>query len=406
MALLAVPFEPSYTALRNLRQKIHKHTTTSVNLTLPNRPQDLFTDSNPYLDGAIGMLSDSTAFLYDDDAPWAIRVAEVKRGVDRVDAKVDEVKTQVDEVKTQVDEVKTQVDEVKTQVDEVKTQVDEVRTQVAEVKTQMKSMDERLTAQVDDVRASLRNHTAIQLNSLRKWLGDSMEPVSAPVQVNGSWKYTVGEGFPERVKDFWKLTLHPTVLIKLARHYSVQGWDRWKRATSRDTDVTCYMELEDAVTAHPYKCLMQLAMKWGLQYSALERPRTPLQRQGLGKRKAETDNGSRRVRAREDHGSDSTTGSESTSSQDVDDQGSQASRVISVQMRVPAHTEGRYGDLIERMIAAADRPERQRDPPEDPYGGYVLGWRIESSTTTERRRNRMRHSNGRSVHTSELQGRH
>jgi len=109
MAPSAVPFEPSYTALRNLRQKIHKHTTTSVNLTLPIRPQDLSTDSNPYLDGAIGMLSDSTAFLYDDDAPWAIRVAEVKRGVDRVDAKVDEVKTQVDEVKTQVDEVKTQM---------------------------------------------------------------------------------------------------------------------------------------------------------------------------------------------------------------------------------------------------------------------------------------------------------
>ena len=80
------------------------------------RPQDLSTNSNPYLDGAIGMLSDSTAFLYDDDAPWAVRVAEVKRGVDRVDAKVDEVKTQVDEVKTQVNEVKTQVDEVKTQM--------------------------------------------------------------------------------------------------------------------------------------------------------------------------------------------------------------------------------------------------------------------------------------------------
>jgi hypothetical protein len=75
-------------------------------------------------------------------------------------------------------------------------------------------------------------------------------------------------------------------------------------------------------------------------------------------------------------------------------------------MRVPACIEGRYGDLIERIIATADRPERQRDPPEDPYGGYVLGWRIESSTTTERRRGRMRHSDGRSVHTSELQGRH
>ena len=78
----------------------------------------------------------------------------------------------------------------------------------------MKSMDERLTMQIDDVRATLRNHTAIQLNSLRKWLrkwlGESIEPVLVPTQVKGSWKYTVGEGFPSRVKDFWKLALDPT----------------------------------------------------------------------------------------------------------------------------------------------------------------------------------------------------
>ena len=82
MAPSAVPFEPSYMALKNLRHKVYKHTTTSVNLTLPIQPQDLSTDLNPYLNGAIGMLSDLTAFLYDDNAPWAIRVAEVKRGVD------------------------------------------------------------------------------------------------------------------------------------------------------------------------------------------------------------------------------------------------------------------------------------------------------------------------------------
>jgi len=82
MAPSAVPFEPSYIVLRNLRQKVHKHTTSLVNLTLPIRPQDLSTDSNSYINGAIGMLSDSTAFLYDNNAPWAVRVAEVKRGMD------------------------------------------------------------------------------------------------------------------------------------------------------------------------------------------------------------------------------------------------------------------------------------------------------------------------------------
>jgi len=169
-------------------------------------------------------------------------------------------------------------------------------------------------------------------------------------------------------------------------------------------------------------------MGWGLQYSLLERPRTPLQRQR--KRKADTDNGSRRVRAREDQGDDSATGSESTSSQDVndqgspqdvddqgsprdvDDQGSQPSRVISVQLQVPTNEERR--NLVEWLMAAAEREDRRghgrrvtpSNPPEDPYDGYVLGWRIDSPTTTKRRRNRMHHPDGRSIHTSELQGRH
>ena len=84
------------------------------------------------------------------------------------------------------------------------------------------------------------------------------------------------------------------------------------------------MELEDAVAAHPYKYLRALAMTWGLQYSVLKRPGRS-QQEGLvrhQKRKAETNNGSRRIRAREDQGNDSAEGSESTStsSQDVDDQ--------------------------------------------------------------------------------------
>jgi len=69
MALSAVPFKPPYTTLKNLRQKVHKYTATLVNLTLPIRPQDPFTDVNPYLDDAIGILSELTAFLYNDKAP-------------------------------------------------------------------------------------------------------------------------------------------------------------------------------------------------------------------------------------------------------------------------------------------------------------------------------------------------
>ena len=164
------------------------------------------------------------------------------------------------------------------------------------------------------------------------------------------------------------------------------------------------MELEDAVTAHPDKCLRALAMSWGLQQTALEqlgepsrqegRRRRPFRQEGrLGKRKADTDNGSRRVRAREGQDNDSATGSESASSQDVDndDKRSQQSRVVSVQMRVPSHLEARYGDLVERLMAAAadeDRRRNHRGPQEDrePSEHTRLEWRGGSFTTTERQR--------------------
>ena len=70
MALSAFLFKPSYTALKNLRQKVHRYTSNfSLDFTLPTRLYDLLTDLNPYLDGAIGILSNLTAFLYNNDAP-------------------------------------------------------------------------------------------------------------------------------------------------------------------------------------------------------------------------------------------------------------------------------------------------------------------------------------------------
>src|SRR6266699_2716859 len=120
MAPLAVPFKPSYTALKNLHYKVHKYTVTLVNLTLPIRPQDPFTDVNPYLANAIGMLSESTAFLYDDKALWAIRVIEVKSevlaAIDKVNVKVDEVKAEVIELKIDVAELKTDIIRIKTKI--------------------------------------------------------------------------------------------------------------------------------------------------------------------------------------------------------------------------------------------------------------------------------------------------
>ena len=139
MALLAAPFELSYMVLKNLRQKVYKYITTAlVNLTLLIWPQDLFTDVNPYIDDVLGMFSDSTSHLYDEDAPWAVHVMEVKKGVERVDAKVDEVKTKVAKIKTEVAEIKTKVAEIKTKVTEIKTKVAKIKTKVTIIKTRMK----------------------------------------------------------------------------------------------------------------------------------------------------------------------------------------------------------------------------------------------------------------------------
>ena len=59
------------------------------------------------------MFSNLTAYLYDDDALWAVRVMEVKSevlaAVDRVDIKVNKVKMDVVEFKTDIVEIKMEI---------------------------------------------------------------------------------------------------------------------------------------------------------------------------------------------------------------------------------------------------------------------------------------------------------
>ncbi len=55
-------------------------------------------------------------------------------------------------------------------------------------------------------------------------------------------------------------------------------------------------------------------------------------------------------------------------------------------MRVPAHTEGRYGDLIERLMAAAAAKERGYREYREPSEHTRLEWRVESTSSDRRRR--------------------
>ena len=116
--------------------------------------------------------------LYDDNAPWAVRVVEVKKGVERVDTKVDEVKAEVAEVKAQVDEVDKKV---------------------VEIKTEIKLLEDRLESQIDNVRSGVNNGMAIQLNSLWKWLNDPIQPVLASVLVEDRQMFIVAADFPTTV---------------------------------------------------------------------------------------------------------------------------------------------------------------------------------------------------------------
>ena len=81
---------------------------------------------------------------------------------------------------------------------------------------------------MDDVKLSLcnqlenlYNYIVIQLNSLRKWLGDLIEPILAPTLDKDRLRYTIGKGFPSWVKDFQRLVLDPTTLLKLIKYYLV-----------------------------------------------------------------------------------------------------------------------------------------------------------------------------------------
>ena len=147
MALLTTPFKPSYMALKSLRQKVSNYTTTSI--TLPHQPKNLSTNLHPYLDNAIITLNTLTAYLYNNNAPQAVRVVKVKKGVKKVDIKVNKIKAKVMEVKAQVDKVDKKVNKIDKKVNKVDKKVNKVdkkvnkiNKKVTKIKTEIKSLKE------------------------------------------------------------------------------------------------------------------------------------------------------------------------------------------------------------------------------------------------------------------------
>jgi hypothetical protein len=182
-------------------------------------------------------------------------------------------------------------------IDDLDKKVGRLEGKVTDVEREVKHLGRRtgrLEIQVDDVKTQV---TALQINSLRRMLDDPIEPISAPVEFENGRRYMVARDFPETIQDFWKLIHDFPTLSRLVRHYSIPGWQKWNRSNSDDTEASLFNDLDDAVAAHPHKCLRLLASKWGLQYNYLERPNTSM----LGKRgaTAHTDLNPKRPRVEE-----------------------------------------------------------------------------------------------------------
>jgi hypothetical protein len=169
--------------------------------------------------------------------------------------------------------------------------------------------------------------------------------------------------------SFELITVIASALAHLARHYSISGWERWKRHGSDDTDATEYDCLEYAVTAHRDKCLRMLASTWGLHYSQLERPEHPRQQ----KRNAATENGSspRRVRVREEIDTDRV---ESIVSRDEEGRMFRQDRLTRVGPRMPITA---WSEVVEQPPLQGRRRMS--------FESAVLGWRNRSDSTDHQR---------------------
>ena len=214
-----------------------------------------------------------------------------------------------------------------------------------------KRMD-KLEIQVDDVKTQI---IALQINSLRRMLDDPIEPVSAPVELENGRRYMVASDFPETINDFWKLIQDVSTLSRLVRHYSVHGWQKWNSHNSDDSEASPYDNLDDAVAAHPHKCLRILASKWGLQYSYLERPNTS----PLGKRSTNTHTDLNPKRPRMEEGVHEE--NVSVVSQDRDGNTFMHRRCVWPGPRVPANPYRTMGRIQSTISSRADVGRERRD---------------------------------------------
>jgi len=297
MATSTSTYSLSFEKLKGLQRSAHPQ----HELTLPERPSGFETDSNPYLDSAIGMLGESAAYLYDNHH--------------YMDSRFDGIETRIDKLDTRVDKLDTRVGKW---FDYVNKRFVKIEDDIKAVKDDVKAVKDDVKAVKDDVNQRFDEARAINFNRFARVLDAEIEKVAAPVQdENGQKRYQVGAGFPETVEEFWLLKSNSkpnklsTRLFKLtsiivgrltslARHYSIKGWKKWQCLNRENPEATQYDRLEDAIAEHPQRCLRVLAAKWNLEYEQLERiDGEPEEiRPKAQKRKADDETETRRVKPR------------------------------------------------------------------------------------------------------------
>jgi chaperonin cofactor prefoldin len=361
---------------------------------------------NSYVDSAIVILGQSTETLYGVQAFQTNQILEVKKGVETITRQIERfegnvkhdtdslsgrvhslsnrvqmLESQVEDVKSQVEDVKSQVEDVKSQVEDVKSQVEDVKSHMARLDSHVASLDDR----VENMNSQLGVESARRANSMRKELPtDPIKGVSVLVTIGNTRSYKVPDEFPKNVREFWKLKSNSMplsyyeislklilvivpALVTLATHYQVPGWERWRQIESDDTDKTEYNDMSDAVADYPEICLRLLAGEWGLEYSYLPKGETLLR-----KRKAESDGSdSWRVRKREYR--DETV--ESVISRDDNGQMHRQERITRTEVSRPIR------DV--REVFEHDPPMREQRPMS--FESVVIGWRVGSSSTTDKR---------------------
>ena len=273
-----------------------------------------------YFDEAIGLLSTATNKAYVDRDSTDHRIQQIQGDLVAFESKVD---LEFQYVHKRFGKVDGRLDNVDGRLDKVNRHLKDLDGRLTNVDCHLTNVDCHLKTMKDNIDKQFEHNLAFQRNRLVRVLEAQIERIAEPkVDEMGVKRNEVADAFPTTVWRFWllksnsmhkhhHLPLSPLVrrpllniivvsaLQKLAKHYVVKGYEEWKMMESEDLDATQYHCLNDAVAAHPERCLRALAVKWGLEYGQLQTLQVRDINHQAPKRKADdSETESRRVRFR------------------------------------------------------------------------------------------------------------